>query len=234
MSREKMIDFIDRPLIIVAKNVGKQVLVHSKTLTILHNVSLKIHAGETIAICGPSGVGKSTLLALLAGLDNPSSGKIYLSGYDLATLGEREKSKLRSKEISFIFQGFYLLPMLNAIENVTLPLEIQGIKKPEAMAKHILEQVGLSDRLHHYPNQLSGGEQQRVAIARAYVTQPKILFADEITANLDEKNGFLISDLVFKLNQEFKTTLIIVTHDSKLAGRCQRKFTIVNGCLHEY
>ena len=229
-----MIDLIDRPSIIVAKNVGKQVLVHSKTLTILHNVSLKIHEGETIAICGPSGVGKSTLLALLAGLDNPSSGKIYLSGYDLATLGDREKSKLRSKEISFIFQSFYLLPMLNAIENVTLPLEIQGIKQPELMAKHILKQVGLSERLHHYPNQLSGGEQQRVAIARAYVTQPKILFADEITANLDEKNGFLISELVFKLNQDFKTTLIIVTHDSKLADRCQRKFTIVNGCLHAY
>lgn len=185
-----MIDFIDRPSVIVAKNVGKQVFVHSKTLTILNNVSLKIHAGETIAICGPSGVGKSTLLALLAGLDNPSSGKIYLSGYDLAALGEREKSKLRSEEISFIFQSFYLLPMLNAIENVTLPLEIQGIKRPEVMAKHILEQVGLSDRVHHYPNQLSGGEQQRVAIARAYVTQPKILFADEITANLDEKTVF--------------------------------------------
>lgn len=234
MNTKKMTNLMDSPLVIVAKNVGKQVPIQSKTLTILHDVNLKIHAGETIAICGPSGVGKSTLLALLAGLDNPSSGEIYLAGHDLATLNENEKSRLRAKEISFIFQEFYLLPMLTALENVMLPLEIQGIKHPQPMAIHILEQVGLRARLGHYPNQLSGGEQQRVAIARAYVTQPKILFADEITANLDEKNGFLISDLVFKLNQEFKTTLVIVTHDPKLAARCQRQFTIINGKLNEF
>ncbi|MBN9231142.1 MAG: ABC transporter ATP-binding protein [Legionella sp.] len=224
---------MDNPLVIVAEKIGKQVSVYSKSLTILHDVDLEIRAGDTVAICGPSGVGKSTLLAILAGLDNPTSGSLYLLNNNLANLNENEKSQLRAREISFIFQEFYLLPMLTALENVMLPLEIQGIKHPETLATPILEQVGLSDRLHHYPNQLSGGEQQRVAIARAYVTKPTLLFADEITANLDEENGLLISELMFQLNEELKTTLVIVTHDLKLAARCQRQFTIEHGRLNE-
>lgn len=224
---------MNNPLVINAVKVGKQVGVQSKTLTILHDINLKVYSGESIAICGPSGVGKSTLLGLLAGLDDPTSGEIFLLGHNITALGEKEKSKLRAGHISFIFQGFYLLPMLTALENVTLPLEILGLKNPEKIAINILEEVGLQDRLAFYPNQLSGGEQQRVAIARAYVTNPRLLFADEITANLDENNGFLIADLLFKLNQEFNTTLIIVTHDPRLAARCKRQFNIINGQLNE-
>ena len=218
---------------IIADNLVKQVDTPSKRITILHDINLKIYPGETIAFCGPSGVGKSTLLALLAGLDEPTSGKVYLLGQDLTAIKENAKSKLRAGKISFVFQGFYLLPMLTALENVVLPLEILGLQKTKETAINILARVGLENRLDHYPNQLSGGEQQRIAIARAYITNPCLLFADEITANLDEANGTLVSELLFELNQESKTTLIIVTHDLKLAAKCQRYFNIINGRLYE-
>lgn len=200
-------------------------------LDILTGVNLEIKLAETIAIIGESGSGKSTLLGLLAGLDEPSSGEVVLQGTSLNQLDEDGRAALRGDYVGFVFQSFQLLPGLSALENVMLPLELQLNNTAEHAATKLLSRVGLAERLHHYPKQLSGGEQQRVAIARAFVTQPKILFADEPTGNLDNKTSQHIIDLLFEMNNERKTTLVIVTHDENLAKRCSRCLELENGRL---
>jgi putative ABC transport system ATP-binding protein len=217
--------------IIVTHNLGKAVTISEGTLHILSAVDLSIKSAESIAIIGESGSGKSTLLGLLAGLDTPSSGHVVLNGQDLTQLDEDGRAKLRSELISFVFQSFHLLPGLTALENVMLPLELNANPKAEAAARVYLQRVGLEHRLKHLPKQLSGGEQQRVALARAFVTRPKILFADEPTGNLDSKTGTHIIDLLFELNLEQQTTLVLVTHDAKLAARCQRTIRLDSGKL---
>ncbi len=202
--------------------LSKQVSLPEHTLTLLDQVSFTLVAGETLAITGASGSGKSTLLGLLAGLDSPSSGSVQLAGTDLNLLNEDGRAKLRRQQVGFVFQSFQLLPALSALENVMLPLELMGAPNAKAKAEEILAQVGLRERLTHYPRQLSGGEQQRVAIARAFVSTPKVLFADEPTGNLDTKTGQQIADLLFALNETAGTTLVLVTHEQKLASRCQR------------
>lgn len=205
--------------------------VHSQEqeLTILSNVSLTIDEGDTIAIVGASGSGKSTLLSLLAGLDVPTSGEVVLAGHKFHELDEDQRAAVRAQYVGFIFQSFHLLPGLTALENVMLPIELKGQKQARQAAMKILEKVGLKDRVTHYPNQLSGGEQQRVAIARAFASEPKILFADEPTGNLDSANGEKIIELLFELNQQFGTTLVLVTHDLKLANRCHRQIALEAG-----
>jgi len=215
--------------IIVTQNLGKAVTISEGTLHILSSVDLIIKSGESIAIIGESGSGKSTLLGLLAGLDTPSTGRVEINGQDLTQLDEDGRALLRSKFISFVFQSFHLLPGLTALENVMLPLELTGNTQAEAEARNYLQRVGLQHRLEHLPKQLSGGEQQRVALARAFVTRPAILFADEPTGNLDSKTGTHIIDLLFELNAEQQTTLILVTHDVKLAARCQRTIRLDSG-----
>jgi putative ABC transport system ATP-binding protein len=200
-------------------------------LTILDNVSLGIGRGESAAIVGPSGAGKSTLLALLAGLDDPSSGEVWLNGVELGGLDEDGRAALRNREVGFVFQSFHLLPSLTAIENVLLPLELCGTPNAAATARAALVRVGLEHRLRHYPKQLSGGEKQRVAIARAFVGPPSLLFADEPTGNLDNRTGGLILDLLFELNAAVGTTLVLVTHDLEAAGRCNRVLELVGGRL---
>lgn len=200
-------------------------------LVILQGVNFTIKAGETVAIIGPSGSGKSTLLGLLAGLDKPSAGSIRLYTHELTELDEDQRALLRAKHVGFVFQAFHLLPSLTALENVMLPLELKGISNPRKQAEVLLNRVGLSKRIKHYPHQLSGGEQQRVAIARAFITQPQLLFADEITGNLDQQTGSKIMDLLFALNLEHQTTLILVTHDQRLADRCQRRLLLKEGML---
>jgi len=200
---------------------------------LFRNLDLRIHPGESLAIIGRSGAGKSTLLSLLAGLDTPSSGRILFSGQSLDQLDDAARAALRLQQISFIFQSFHLLPELNALDNVRLPLEIQGRKDADAQARHWLEQVGLGARLDHYPAQLSGGEQQRVAIARAFATEPRVLFADEPTGNLDDDTGHQIIEQLFRLNAETGTTLILITHDVDLAARCRRRLHLHNGRLEE-
>lgn len=200
-------------------------------LDILTGVNLEIKSAETIAIIGESGSGKSTLLGLLAGLDQPSDGDVILNGTRLNDLDEDGRAALRGENVGFVFQSFQLLPGLSALENVMLPLELQLNDSALKQATQLLGRVGLADRLHHYPKQLSGGEQQRVAIARAFVTQPKLLFADEPTGNLDKKTSQYIIDLIFEMNHEKKTTLIIVTHDENLARRCSRCVELENGKL---
>lgn len=202
-------------------------------MDLFRNLDLRIHPGESLAIIGRSGAGKSTLLSLLAGLDTPSSGRILFSGQSLDQLDDAARAALRLQQISFIFQSFHLLPELNALDNVRLPLEIQGRKDADAQARHWLEQVGLGARLDHYPAQLSGGEQQRVAIARAFATEPRVLFADEPTGNLDDDTGHQIIEQLFRLNAETGTTLILITHDVDLAARCQRRLHLHNGRLEE-
>jgi putative ABC transport system ATP-binding protein len=187
--------------------------------------------GETAAIVGPSGAGKSTLLALLAGLDEPTSGEVWLNGVELGGLDEDGRAEVRSREVGFVFQSFHLLPSLTAVENVLLPLELAGESGAESKARQALIQVGLEHRLRHYPNQLSGGEKQRVAIARAFVGTPSLLFADEPTGNLDNKTGARILELLFELNAGYGTTLILVTHDIEAAGRCDRLIELVAGRL---
>lgn len=201
----------------------------SKQLTVLHNVSLDVEKGQTFAIVGPSGSGKTTLLGLAAGLDIPNSGTVELCGYDLNTLNEDARAQLRNKEVGFIFQDFQLLPTLTAIENVSVPLELQGSKNAEKKAQELLEKVGLGNRMDHYPSQLSGGEQQRVAVARAFSNTPSILFADEPTGNLDEETGEKIIQLLFNLNKEAGTTLVIITHDLDLAARTERILRLKGG-----
>ena len=198
-------------------------------LTILDHLTLEVAAGDSLAIVGASGSGKSTLLGLLAGLDLPSSGEIFINNVCLTQLSEDERASIRAKHIGFIFQSFQLLPQLTALENVMLPLELADIPDAKQRAVSIMEQVGLSHRQQQYPKVLSGGEQQRVAIARAYATHPDILFADEPTGNLDTKTGAAIIDLLFQLNDQERATLILVTHDPKLAARCARQITLSEG-----
>lgn len=215
--------------IVTAERVGKQVEVTGGTLTILEDVSFNVGAGESLAIVGVSGSGKSTLLGLLAGLDLPSSGRITLAGEELNALDEDGRARLRGQKVGFVFQTFQLLPGLTALENVMLPLELAGNEAAAAQATALLERVGLGQRLDHYPKQLSGGEQQRVAIARAFAGDPALLFADEPTGNLDAATGARIIDLLFDLNTERGTTLILVTHDDKLAARCNRRLHLNAG-----
>ena len=212
-------------------NLGKTVRLPGSELRILDDVSFSIAMGQTLAIAGASGSGKSTLLALMAGLDTPSEGHVDILGTDLNALDEDGRAKLRGEKIGFVFQSFQLLPALSALENVMLPLELRGDTDPETAARTILERVGLGERLHHYPRQLSGGEQQRVAIARAFVVQPAVLFADEPTGNLDTETGRAIVDLLFELNRNSGTTLVVVTHDERLAARCANILRLAAGRL---
>lgn len=209
-------------VVLAAKNVSKQVSSPEGGLTILSAVSFTIDKGETVAIVGASGAGKSTLLALLAGLDLPTTGEIWLGGSNLTNLDEDGRAAVRAASVGFVFQSFHLVPSLNALENVMLPLELAGKKAPRQAALDILQEVGLGERWSHYPAQLSGGEKQRVAIARAFAAEPAVLFADEPTGNLDSRTGEHVMDLMFELNRESSTTLILVTHDSSLAARCDR------------
>ncbi|TNF36980.1 MAG: ABC transporter ATP-binding protein [Gammaproteobacteria bacterium] len=202
-----------------------------ESLVILQGVELEIKSGETLAILGASGSGKSTLLGLLAGLDTADEGEIHLLGHRLDTLDEDQRADLRARHVGFIFQSFQLLPGLTALDNVLLPLELRGETQGRDRALALLQRVGLGQRIHHYPRQLSGGEQQRVAIARAFITHPGILFADEPTGNLDARTGELIIDLLMEINRELKTTLVIVTHDEQLSRRCQRRCFLENGQL---
>ena len=210
-------------------NLSKRVQLPASELSILNDVSFTIEQGQTLAIVGASGSGKSTLLALLAGLDSASEGRVEILGIDLNTLDEDGRAKLRGEKVGFVFQSFQLLPALSALENVMLPLELRGDNKPEIAAREILQQVGLCERLDHYPRQLSGGEQQRVAIARAFVVQPAVLFADEPTGNLDTETGRAVIDLLFELNQNSGTTLVLVTHDERLAARCSKQLRLASG-----
>lgn len=221
----------NRKIVLAATDVSKQVSSQEGKLTILDQVSFTIRAGESVAIVGASGAGKSTLLALLAGLDLPTSGRVELNGIDLAELDEDGRALLRAAHVGFVFQSFHLVPALNALENVMLPLELIGTAGARAKAHDILRQVGLDQRWSHYPAQLSGGEKQRVAIARAFATEPAVLFADEPTGNLDSRTGERIVDLLFKLNQGSSTTLVLVTHDEALASRCDRIIGLEAGRL---
>lgn len=215
--------------IIETQNLGKIVPTSDGPLTILSSVEITIKLAESIAIVGASGSGKSTLLSLLAGLDQPSQGFSTLNGHNLSSIDEDARAELRNQLVGFVFQSFQLLPGLTALENVMLPLELRGDNNAKESAAQLLDRVGLSTRLTHIPSKLSGGEQQRVALARAFVTQPAILFADEPTGNLDSKTGEHIIDLLFELNQEKKTTLVLVTHDVALAERCQRTIKLEAG-----
>ena len=218
---------------IKTSQLSKRVSTAESELEILRGIELEIKQGETAAIVGASGSGKSTLLGLLAGLDTPSGGMISLDGINIVNLDEDQRATLRSQKVGFVFQSFQLLPALTALENVMLPLELAGIESAREKSEGFLSRVGLDERLHHYPRTLSGGEQQRVAIARAFASQPVILFADEPTGNLDTATGATVIELLFGLNEEEGTTLVLVTHDNGLADRCQRKFTMTAGHLEE-
>lgn len=218
--------------IIQARNITKQVNIKGNQLNILNSLSLDIKLGESVAIMGPSGAGKTTLLGLLAGLDKPTSGSVILGGVDIANLDEEDITQIRGKNIGFIFQNFYLLENLTALENVILPLELHYIADAKQAAIKLLTDVGLGERLQHYPRQLSGGEQQRVAIARAFVTQPVIIFADEPTGNLDQATGDLIIQQLFAMNTNFNITLVIITHEESLAARCNRIIHLDKGGIN--
>lgn len=218
-------------MILQAKNICKQLGDHQHELLILNQMNLSVQAGETIAIVGASGSGKTTFLSILAGLDVPTTGEIYLKNQPLHQLTEDQRSAVRAQHVGFIFQQFLLVQSLTALENVMLPAELAGMANAKQQAEQLLAQVGLAERGDHYPNQLSGGEQQRVAIARAFITQPDILFADEPTGNLDSNTGEHIIELLFQLNQQHGTTLVLVTHDKNLAQRCQRQVQIKAGEL---
>ena len=217
--------------VLEAHQLSKQVSSPEGTLTILKDVSFNIDAGETVAVVGPSGAGKSTLLALLAGLDLPTTGHVDLNGTNLSDLDEDGRAIVRAESVGFVFQSFHLVPSLNALENVMLPLELAGHDDARKAARDIIDKVGLGDRWSHYPAQLSGGEKQRVAIARAFATEPAVLFADEPTGNLDSRTGANIMELMFELNRNSSTTLILVTHDNNLAGRCDRVLALDIGSL---
>ncbi|MDT0581118.1 MULTISPECIES: ABC transporter ATP-binding protein [Alteromonadaceae] len=218
---------------IETKSVIKKVNTSEGELQILQPISFQVKPGESVAIIGASGSGKSTLLGLLAGLDEVSGGHIMLDGEALHDMDEEQRARLRGDKVGFIFQSFMLVQSLTAIENIMLPAEIAGLPEPRKLAQKILEQVGLEHRASHFPNQLSGGEQQRVAIARAFITNPKILFADEPTGNLDSNNSTKVEDLLFDLNKDSNTTLVLVTHDDALAQRCQRQLRMHAGELSE-
>ncbi|MFC4094339.1 ABC transporter ATP-binding protein [Euzebyella saccharophila] len=209
--------------------LGKSYQSGSKHLTVLSEIDFHINKGESFAIVGPSGSGKTTLLGLCAGLDYPNEGSVELCSTDLASLSEDERAQLRNREVGFIFQNFQLLPTLTALENVIVPLELQGVNNPIETGRELLAKVGLDDRMDHYPSQLSGGEQQRVALARAFSSDPSILFADEPTGNLDEETGEMVIQLLFNLNKEAGTTLVIVTHDLELAKKCDRVLKLKGG-----
>ncbi len=217
--------------IVKAVALGKQVETGRSRLTILEDVSFEIAAGEAVAILGASGSGKTTLLGLLAGLDLPTSGQVLIDGADLAALDEDGRASLRRRMVGFVFQSFQLLPALTALENVMLPMELAGAPGASESALALLTRVGLAERLDHYPRQLSGGEQQRVAIARAFAGPPRLLFADEPTGNLDSATGEEIVNLMFDLNRERDTTLLLVTHDERLAARCGRRLRLAAGRL---
>ncbi len=218
-----------RDSVLTAENLTKRVTSPEGSLTIVHDVSFDIASGESVAIVGASGAGKSTLLALLAGLDLPTNGRVLLEGQDLAKLDEDGRARLRAQRVGFVFQSFHLIPALTALENVMLPLELSGNVDARRAAVDSLERVGLGARTGHYPRQLSGGEQQRVAIARAFVTQPAVLFADEPTGNLDTVTGGRVGELLFELNSNSHTTLVLVTHDLGLAARCGRTIRMEAG-----
>lgn len=220
-------------LMIETKNVIKKVFTNEGELQILHPISFTVNAGQSVAIVGASGSGKSTLLGLLAGLDEVSGGEIFLDSQPLHSMTEEARARLRGEKVGFIFQSFMLVQSLTALENIMLPAEIAGLKDAKKRANEIIKQVGLEHRAQHYPNQLSGGEQQRVAIARAFITNPKILFADEPTGNLDSVNSTKVEELLFALNKNSDTTLILVTHDKELAQKCDRQLHMHAGELSE-
>jgi putative ABC transport system ATP-binding protein len=222
---------MERNIVLKAQDLVRQVSSPEGTLTIVDGVSLEIAAGETVALVGTSGAGKSTLLALLAGLDVPTSGKVWLAGVEITGLDEDARAKLRADRVGFVFQAFHLVPSLTALENVMLPLELAGRSDARTAAHAMLERVGLGGRAGHYPRQLSGGEQQRVALARASVVRPAVLFADEPTGNLDTATGQSITQLLFDLNAASQTTLVLVTHDRTLAARCGRTLSMSAGGL---
>jgi len=216
-------------MILSTKNLRKEVSTDSGTLVILEDINLEVEKGETIAITGPSGSGKSTLLGLLAGLDDASGGEIFLNKHPLHLLNEEKRSEVRKENVGFVFQSFELLPGLTALENVMLPSELNSRKNAQELAQYYLKRVGLEERLNHYPRQLSGGEQQRVAIARAFACESKILFADEPTGNLDPKTSDTICNLLFEVNSESDNALVIVTHDSELALKCNKQIKLDQG-----
>ena len=218
-------------MVLRAEHLGKQVSSPEGTLTILDDVSLVIPKGQTVAILGASGAGKSTLLALLAGLDDPSTGRVWLRDHELTALDEDGRAQVRAEHVGFMFQSFHLLPSLTALENVMLPLELAGRRDARTAARAALADVGLDSRVSHYPRQLSGGEKQRVAIARAFVTAPSVLFADEPTGNLDAHTGERVLNLLFEMNRQHDTTLVLVTHDEALAARCMRRVELDAGRL---
>ena len=218
-------------VILRAEALARQVDYHGQTLTILHQASLSVAAGESVAIVGASGSGKSTLLAILAGLDPASSGEVWLDGQALSALDEDQRALLRRDKVGFVFQNFQLMPQFTALENVMLPLELAGRSDARAAASAMLQRVGLGHRLDHYPRHLSGGEQQRVALARAFVVRPTLLFADEPTGNLDPATGRQVIELLFQLNAEAGTALVLVTHDTALASRCAAVYRLNDGRL---
>jgi len=215
--------------VLSARGIGKTVKSGESDLVILREIDLAVTRGEAVAVVGASGSGKSTLLAILAGLDTPTAGTVALDGADLFALDEDARAELRGRSVGFVFQSFQLLPALSALENVMLPLELSDHPQAEQLAKEILARVGLGERLHHYPKHLSGGEQQRVALARAFVVRPKVLLADEPTGSLDAASGAGVIELLFGMNREFGTTLVLVTHDEGLAARCGRIVRLVAG-----
>jgi putative ABC transport system ATP-binding protein len=217
--------------VLSARGIGKTVRSGDDELVILREIDLDVSAGEALAIVGPSGSGKSTLLAILAGLDTPSAGRVEIDGTDLFALDEDARALVRGRTIGFVFQSFQLLPSLTALENAMLPLELAGRADAEAEARRVLERVGLGARLGHYPRQLSGGEQQRVALARAFVVRPKLLLADEPTGSLDTDSGAVVIELLFELNRDYGTTLVLVTHDEALAARATRLVRLAAGCI---
>ncbi len=216
-------------MIIEARNLSKKVIFNDEEIIILDDINLKVSAASSLAVIGPSGSGKSTLLGILAGLDSPTSGEIYINQEPLHDLSEDARSKIRKESVAFVFQNFELLSGLNALENVMLPLELKGTKKARDIAEKYLEKVGMQNRLMHYPQQLSGGEQQRVAIARAFACEADVLFCDEPTGNLDSSNSELIANLIFDTFMESSSALVIVTHDISLANRCDQKIELVDG-----
>jgi putative ABC transport system ATP-binding protein len=222
---------MDRKIVLKAQGLSKKVSSPEGELTIVDDVTLEIAAGETVALVGASGAGKSTLLAMLAGLDVPTSGHVWLDGQDLTQMSEDARARLRADRVGFVFQAFHLVPSLTALENVMLPLELTGRRDARDSARAMLQRVGLGSRGGHYPRQLSGGEQQRVALARASVVRPAVLFADEPTGNLDTVTGASICQLLFDLNSESQTTLVLVTHERHLAERCGRILTMTAGKL---